>query len=66
MTAPDKHHNDHHGHGEHAPASGPIRNTFMENWMKLINIFDAPATFFHGNTNIRLLLISFSKNIKIF
>ncbi len=43
------HHNDDSNHN-----SQPIKNKFMENWLKVINIFDAPATFFHGKKYFKI------------
>ena len=43
-----KHHSDHHDDSNHA--ASPIKNKFMENLLKITNIFDGPATFFHGKS----------------
>jgi hypothetical protein len=47
MTDSHKHHGGHQDDLSHGAV--PIKNKFMENILKITNIFDAPATFFHGN-----------------
>ena len=47
MADSHKHHGDHQDDLSHDAL--PIKNKFMENILKITNIFDTPATFFHGN-----------------
>jgi hypothetical protein len=51
-------HNHHSDHGDHHAA--PVgKNAFMDGIAKILNIFDAPATFFHGiNTCSIIIMIS--------